>query len=186
MVILLLRGINVGGHHQLKMESLRALCESLGLTHVRTYIQSGNVVCRGAKRDPAALSKQLEDAIEKLAGFRPSVVARTAAELREVIQRNPFAGRADVAPNRLGVSFLAADPGDAAREKVRAIDVSPEELHIDGREMYIHFPDGMGNSKLPMKAIERTLKTEGTVRNWNTVEKLLEMAGEASATEGRP
>ena len=183
MVILLLRGINIGGHHQLRMEVLRALCESLGLTSVRTYIQSGNVVCGEGKHDPAKLSKQLEDAIEKFTGFRPSVVVRTASELRAVIERNPFAGRADVAPNRLGVSFLSVNPGDAARATVKAMDVSPEELHIHGREMYIHFPNGMGASKLPMKAIERALKTEGTVRNWNTVEKLMEMV-EAGLTEG--
>ncbi len=179
MVIFLLRGINIGGHHKIKMEALRGLCESLGMTEVQTYIQSGNVVCRAGKRSPDTLSRQLEDAIEKHSGFRPSVVARTAAELRAVIERNPFAGRSDVAPNHLGVSFLAADPGDAAREKVRAMDVAPEELHIAGREMYIHFPNGMGQSKLPSTAIGRALKTEGTVRNWNTVERLMQMADDA-------
>lgn len=179
MVIFLLRGINIGGHHKLKMEALRELCERLGLTEVRTYIQSGNVVCRSGGRDPDELSRAIEDAIEGLAGFRPNVVARTAEELRAVIARNPFSGRSDVAPNRLGVSFLPADPGEAAREKVRAMDVAPEELRIDGREIYIHFPNGMGQSKLPMNAIERTLKTQGTVRNWNTVERLMAMAEEA-------
>jgi len=176
MVILLLRGVNLGGHQLIRMETLKALCESLGLADVRTYIQSGNVVCQAAKRNPQKLCSELEDAIEKHSGFRPGVTARTAAEFRSVIQRNPFAGRADVAPNRLGVSFLAADPGDAAREAVRAMDVAPEELVIDGREMYIHFPNGMGVSKLPWTKIEKALKTRGTVRNWNTVEKLMQMA----------
>lgn len=176
MVILLLRGINVGGHKQIKMETLRALCESLGLTEVRTYIQSGNVICREGKCNLDALCRQLEDAIEQQAGFRAPITVRKAAELRAVVQRNPFAGRADVLPNRLAVSFLAADPGDAARAEVRAMDVAPEELVIEGREMYIHFLNGMGTSKLPMTRIERTLKAQGTVRNWNTVEKLMELA----------
>ncbi|MBL0157035.1 MAG: DUF1697 domain-containing protein [Bryobacterales bacterium] len=180
MVILLLRGINVGGHHKIKMEALRALCESLGMTEVRTYIQSGNVVGKAGKQAPGALSRQLEDAIEKQEGFRPGVVARTAAELRAVMEQNPFTGRSDVLPNRLAVVFLAADPGDAARAEIRAMDLQPEELVIEGREMYIHFPNGMGNSKLPMPKIERILKTQGTARNWNTVEKLLEMAGGAA------
>jgi uncharacterized protein (DUF1697 family) len=176
MVIFLLRGINVVGRHRIRMEALRGLCESLGMTGVRTYIQSGNVVCRAGKLNLGTMSRHLEDAIEKHCGFRPSVVARTAAELRAVIERNPFAGRNDVAPNHLGVSFLAADPGGAARDIVRALDVAPDELHIMGREMYIHFPNGQGQSKLPMTAIERALKTQGTVRNWNTVEKLMRMA----------
>jgi len=180
VVILLLRGINVGGHHKIKMETLRALCESLGMTEVRTYIQSGNIVGKAGQQAPGALSRQLEDAIERQEGFRPGVVARTLAELRTVMVQNPFAGRSDVLPNRLAVVFLAADPGDAARAEVRAMDLQPEELVIEGREMYIHFPTGMGSSKLPMPKIERILKTQGTARNWNTVEKLLAMADGAA------
>ncbi len=177
MVILLLRGINVGGKHRIQMADLRALCESLWLTDVQTYIQSGNVVCDAGGRDPGSVARQLEEAVEISAGFRPLVVARSAAELRAVIERNPFVYRTDVAPDRLGVSFLAAGSGEEARAKVRAMDVAPEELWVGQRELYIHFPNGMGTTKLPMAAIERTLKTQGTVRNWRTVEKLMEMAG---------
>lgn len=176
VLIFLVRGINVGGNRMLKMEALRAICETLGLADVRAYIQSGNVVCRSDGREPHQLSKQIEESIENLAGFRPNVVARTAAELRSVIQRNPFTGRSDVAPSKLGVTFLGAAPDAAAREKALAMSVGGDELRMDGREMYIHYPNGMGKSKLPMAAIERTLKTPATTRNWNTVEKLMAMA----------
>jgi uncharacterized protein (DUF1697 family) len=56
------------------------------------------------------------------------------------------------------------------------IKAEPEELRIDGREVYIYFPNGMARPKLSMALVERTLKTSGTGRNWNTVRKLLEMA----------
>ena len=64
-VIGLLRGVNVGGHNQIRMEVLRALCESLKLCDATTLLQSGNVVFRTDARDLAALAKRLEDAIER-------------------------------------------------------------------------------------------------------------------------
>ena len=39
-----LRGINVGGHHKIKMAALKLLFADLGFEHVITYIQSGNVI----------------------------------------------------------------------------------------------------------------------------------------------
>ncbi len=176
VLICLLRGVNVGGHHKIKMEDLRALCASLKLRDAQTCVQSGNVVFRTRETDLPRLARRLEDAIERTCGFRPDVIMRTCAELRDVIARNPFAGRGGIESNRLLVTFLAADPGDDARARVRAIQTNPEELHIDGRELYIYYPDGMGRSKLTAAVLDRALKTSGTGRNWNTVTKLLEMA----------
>ena len=42
--IAFLRGINVGGHKLIKMSDLKQLLETMGLTKVQTYIQSGNVL----------------------------------------------------------------------------------------------------------------------------------------------
>ncbi len=181
VAVAMLRGINLGGHRKIKMEALRGWCEALGLRDVQTHVQSGNVVFRTSKRDPGALRKQMEDAIEREVGFRADVVLRTTAELKGVIARNPFAGRADVAPAKLAVTFLASDPGDEGRERVRTIPAAPEELVIEGRELYIYFPNGMARPKLSMPLLERTLRIPATSRNWNTVTKLLELAEELEA-----
>jgi uncharacterized protein (DUF1697 family) len=74
------------------------------------------------------------------------------------------------------VSFLISEPGPESKQKIAQIKVGPEELHLDGRELYIYYAGGMGTSKLTPAVIERTLKVSGTGRNWNTVTKLLEMA----------
>lgn len=158
------------------MEDLRTLCASLKLQDAQTYVQSGNVVFRTRETDLPRLAKRLEDAVERTFGFRSDVILRTGAELKDVIARNPFAGREGIEPNKLLVTFLAADPGDEARAKVRAIRTSSEELWIDGRELYIYYPDGMGRSRLTLTVIDRALKTSGTGRNWNSVTKLLELA----------
>ena len=118
VIVSLLRGVNVGGHHKIRMEALRALCEELGLRDVQTCGQSGNVVFRHSGRDLARLGKRIEDGIERSFGFRASVILRTAAELRDVIARNPFAKRPGIDPSKLYRHFSdrRSEPGRLARE----------------------------------------------------------------------
>lgn len=181
IIISMLRGVNVGGHNKIKMDALRDLYESLGLRDPQTYVQSGNVVFRAETKDLAPLAKRIEDAIERTFGFRPSVVLRTTSELRDAIAKNPFAKRRGMEASRLLVTFLAAVPGPEARDEVLRIKADPEEVRIDGRELYVYFPDGMGRSKV-WPAIEKALKKSGTGRNWNTVTKLLEIAERLEAS----
>jgi len=176
VIVSLLRGINLASHNRVKMDALRALYESLGLRDVQTYVQSGNVVFKTTERDLAKLSGRIEEAIERGFGFRPGVIVRTTAELRDAIARNPFAARRGIEPGKLLVTFLAGDPAPEARERLLQIDTAPEEMRMDGRELYIYYPNGMGRPKVAWAQLEKTLKTPGTGRNWNTVTKLLEMA----------
>ena len=174
-VISMLRGVNVGGHNMIGMEALREAYEDLGLRNSQTYVQSGNVVFTTTERDLTALAARIEDSLEQKFGFRPGVVLRTAEEMRDVIERNPFAGRKDIHPGKFVVTFLRAMPAAEMREAVLQIKPSPEELRLDGRELYIYFPDGQGRSKL-VPVLDKVLKKSGTARNWNTVTTLLEMA----------
>lgn len=176
VVIALLRAVNVGSHNKIRMEDLRALCQSLKLHKPQTYVQSGNVVFATKEPNLTRLAKRIEDAIEQKSGFRPDVILRTPAELRKVIAKNPFAKRKDIEPSKLIVTFLAQEPSPDAVAKVLAIKADPEELFVQGRELYVYFPTGMGRTKLPVASIGRTLKTPGTARNWNSVLKLMEMA----------
>ena len=183
VIISMLRGVNVGGHNKIKMDALRALYESLGLRDVQSYVQSGNVIFRTKERDLTALTKRIQNGIERRFGFRPDLILRTCSELRDVIRRNPFAKRRGIEPNKFLVTFLAGDPGAEARENARKIKTEPEELGIDGREAYIYFPNGMARPKMSWPAIERALGTSGTGRNWNTVNKLLEIAENLETSE---
>jgi uncharacterized protein (DUF1697 family) len=175
VVISMLRGINLGTR-RVKMDALRALYESLKLRDPETCLQSGNVIFKTQERDLARLATQIEDGIERTFGFHSDVILRTPAELREVIAGNPFATRAGIDPGKLLVTFLVSDPGPQARANVLKIKADPEELRITGREHYVYFPNGQARPKLSMALVEKTVKTSGTGRNWNTVLKLLEMA----------
>jgi uncharacterized protein (DUF1697 family) len=173
VIVSLLRGVNVGGHHKIGMDGLRSLYESLGLRDVQTCLQSGNVVFRTSARDMAALAKRIEKGIEETFGFHSDVFLRTAAELRDVIAQCPFASRDGLDPAKLAVMFLAEEPGAEVRGEIAEV-----ELRVGRRELYIYFPHGMGQTKFSLKIAQ-------TGRNWNTVRRLLDLAEEMEARTAR-
>ena len=181
VLICMLRGVNLGPHNRMKMDALRALCETLKLEDAHTYVQSGNVIFRTKEKNSAVLGKKIQDAIAQKFKFRPEVILRTTNELRQAIAASPFADRPDLEPGKILVTFLAAEPGPDARTSLAKFKDYPEEIHLTGREMYIYFPNGAGKSKLPWSSVEKLLKTTGTARNWNSVTKMLEIAEELEA-----
>jgi uncharacterized protein (DUF1697 family) len=176
MAVAMLRGINLAGYQKIGMPALKTLCTSLGLRDVQTYIQSGNLVFREGSEDPISIARRLEERIEAEFGFRPAVIVRTASELRKVIAKNPFAGRAEVEPSKLLVVFMDRAPTRQARDQLLALPCDPEELRISNREVYIYYPNGMAHPKIPLGRLEKLLQCSSTGRNWNTVNKLLAMA----------
>jgi uncharacterized protein (DUF1697 family) len=162
--IALLRAINVGGTGKLPMSDLTALCANLGFDNVRTYIQSGNVLLESNLAEKT-IRARLEKALTEKLGKPAAVVVRTAVELTAVLKGNPFP---DAAPAKVGVHFQS----ERVNKSLLATVVAPggEQVRLGKREIYIYFPDGMGRSKLKFAA------GLGTIRNINTVAKLVELA----------
>jgi uncharacterized protein (DUF1697 family) len=157
----LLRAINVGGTGKLGMTDLREICERCGFTDVTTYIQSGNVVFR-SKRAEASVKKLLVQALSEKVGRPVGVFLRSAAELDAVLEHNPYA---DAAPNHVLVLFLDAPVPKGALDAIET--PGGERLSTKDREIFIHYPEGMGNSRLTLP-----FQKTGTGRNLNTVRKL--------------
>ena len=149
----------------LPMNELRTLCEKSGFQRVRTYIQSGNVLL-DSQLSEDALAKELESALQRKMGKHIPVALRTIDELDEVIKKNPFQ---KAEPAKVGVMFFAKPVQKDFLDNVST--TTGEEVRIGKREIYIYYPNGMGRSKLklPKQA------NEGTVRNINTVRKLVEL-----------
>jgi uncharacterized protein (DUF1697 family) len=163
--VALLRAVNVGGTGMLPMKELQSLFLERGLKNVRTYIQSGNVVFESV-HDEARLKADLELALTRKMGKGVAVLIRTSGELQAVLDANPFPS---AAPARVGVVFLS-EP--APSNLLEGLKISGrEELHLAGREIFIHYPDGMGRSKLKLPP----LASNGTSRNINTVARLVAM-----------
>jgi uncharacterized protein (DUF1697 family) len=169
--IALLRGVNVG-KKQVAMATLREVFAGLGLTEIKTYINSGNVVFSGRRTGAA----KLEEAIAAEFGFDVGVVVRTRDEIADVVAANPLAGVATNASRHL-VLFA-----DGEIEAARAEDVEPgpkERFAIRGREAYLWLPDGVHASPLAKAMNEKRFGVTLTGRNWRTVEKLLALADAA-------
>ncbi len=177
--VALLRGINVGGGGKLPMADLRALVSSLGHRDVRTYIQTGNMLFTPSDTDTSALAAGLHAAIAEKFGLRSAVIVISKAELAGVISASPYS--AEPEPRYVHGVFLAAAPGQAAqdwvREQVAAAQSqgSRDEAAFGGRVLYVHTPDGFGNSELAKTLLTKRASpvSTGTARNWNTITKLL-------------
>jgi uncharacterized protein (DUF1697 family) len=165
--VALLRAVNVGGTGKLPMTELKAMCEELGFTSVRTYIASGNVVFASRKSE-AAVKAALEKRLQAYAGKAVGVLVRSASEMEKVSADNPFP---KAAPNRTVAIFLDEAPPKDTLAGVRGR--KDEEIKLGKREIYVHYGEGMGQSKLVIPAAKA-----GTARNMNTVAKLAEMAAE--------
>lgn len=162
--IALLRAVNVGGTGKLPMEELRALAEGLGFENPRTYIASGNLLFE-SKLSAAKVRAKLEAALDAHVGKPVGVVMRTAAEVRAVLDANPFP---DAPPNRVLVTLLNDALPDDWQSTVR--NQRGEKLVAAKRALYVHYVEGQGSSKLRVPAAEA-----GTARNLNTLRALLEL-----------
>jgi uncharacterized protein (DUF1697 family) len=174
--IALFRGINVGGKNILPMKELVAVLETLGLQGIKTYIQSGNVICRSQTADTAQLSRKISAAIKQSHGFEPQVLLLDSAALDKAIRENPYP-EAEAVPNTLHVNFIAAIPPKPDLNALEKIRTESERFHLARDVLYLHAPDGIGRSKLATN-MERLLGVTMTSRNWNTVRKLKEMIGD--------
>ncbi|MFY9986063.1 MAG: DUF1697 domain-containing protein [Chthoniobacterales bacterium] len=172
--IALLRAVNVGGI-KVSMADLKALLVDLGFEDVRTLLNSGNVVFRGKSKTGEELEKLLETEFAKRAGRPTEFFVRTAEEWASIIDRNPMTNEARHDPGHLLMVVLKSTPTNQEVDALRAAIVGPEVVEADGRQAYIYYPAGVGQSKLTAKLIEKKLGSPGTGRNWNTVLKLATM-----------
>ncbi|MET9498063.1 DUF1697 domain-containing protein [Streptomyces sp. NPDC006552] len=171
----LLRGINVGGHKKVPMARLRPLVEGLGLTDVRTYLQSGNVTFAADRGDEASLAREVADALAGEFGFPVDVLVREHTYLKAVRDACPFPA-ADLAGKQLHVTYFSEPVPVERFAAVDAAAFAPEDFRLGDRALYLYAPAGLGTSKLAVQ-LNRPALTKGliaTSRNWNTVVKLVE------------
>ena len=163
--VALVRAVNVGGTGDLPMTKLKAMCADAGFARIETYIASGNVVFDSAA-SPSKVKAELERRLHEHAGKPVGVLVRSAAQMAAILQANPFAKSE---PKYTYVIFLDRAPPKDWRNGVSG--QADEEIKTGKREMFVHYPSGMGRSKLKIRAT-----AAGTARNLNTVSKLVEMA----------
>jgi uncharacterized protein (DUF1697 family) len=167
-----LRAINVGGRF-VKMDDLRQAFESLGFSNVETYIQSGNVLFESPATNTGRLEGEIEAHLEKAFGFQVPAFVRSDAELLEIAEYWPFqeAERGD--GSVLYISFLRDEPKDELQRELISCSNEIDEFYVHERQVFWLSRRQLGKSTFTNATIEKTLATQATRRNANTVRKIV-------------
>lgn len=173
--IAFLRGINIGGHN-VKMERLRELFSELGLTSVRSHIQSGNVFFETTEADRARLTRKIEEDLSAGLGYEVPTFLRTIAEVERAIRLDPFKDVEVREDMRLLITFIPQPlPSD-----LKLPFVSPkgdfEILEATQGEVFIVMRLINGRPGNPAAFIEKTCKVKTTSRFFGTTIKILQAA----------
>lgn len=172
--VALLRGVNVGGV-RVPMARLRELAADLGWSDVATHLNSGNLLL-STDESTTVVGERLEKALRAEFGRPLPVLVRTPAELEAALAAaRPLFPEAD--EKRLHLAFLSADPGKDADEKLGEVPPEEHARASTGTEMVLHYPQGLGRSKLTLDLLERRLGVTATVRGLGTVAGLIERSG---------
>ncbi|MFN2525135.1 MAG: DUF1697 domain-containing protein [Actinomycetota bacterium] len=170
----LLRGINVGGRNKVEMKALKAVFEKAGMSDVRTYINSGNVIFSSSARGKRRLAQVLERAIARHFGFNVDVLVRDLTSMRAVVKALPKDWKNDQT-TRCYVMFLWDDV--ARPSVVKQLQIKPEiedVRYASGALLWRVGQKDVTRSGM-MRVAGMPLYKRMTIRNCNTTRNLLEL-----------
>lgn len=170
-----LRGINVGGK-MVKMEALRKAIEELGYEHVKTLLNSGNVVFEAEEKNEKKLQQVIEEKLEKVFGFHIDVLLRTQKNIQALVSADPFKGIAVTPQTRLYVTFLSEKSVHALKIPYESPEKDFRILRVTDTEVVsvLTLSEKRGTTDV-MKIPEKEFGKLITTRNWNTVKKIAEV-----------
>jgi len=167
-----LRGINVAGNRNLKMDELEKIYVSLGFQNVQTYRQSGNVIFSHKGKDESGISTRIENALKTRKGLEVKIFLRSPNELARIVESHPFRNKDRT---RVHVTLLHSKPVEVPTSQITAVAAEGEEFALSNGEVFLFLPNGQGRTKLSNNFFEKTLGVAATTRNWNTITGVLEL-----------
>jgi uncharacterized protein (DUF1697 family) len=173
--IALLRGINVGGNRIIKMAELKEAVETGGFTNVTTYIQSGNIIFESDENNPDKVTEKLEETLLKRFEFNTGIIVKTFEQFEKIVKGVPadWKYRTDL---RCYMAFVKGQ-GDA-EEVVREIKLKEGVDTLVTGEGVLYMStilSGLTKSGFT-KLVGTKIYKEITIRNYNTVRKILAIA----------
>lgn len=174
--IAFLRGINVGGV-VLKMEDLKKVLRYIGYTKIGTYIQSGNAIFENGESNKKKMEAEINYELRQISGKDIPVMVFSLKELGNIVGSHPLEGLGD--PKNLYVTLLSHEPDAEARENLMGTMNDIDRHAMGRRAVYSYYGEGYGNSKRSNNFIEKMLKVSATTRNWNTMNRIYQMANQS-------
>lgn len=171
--IVLLRGINVGGHKKVPMAELRDLLSKSGFENVKTYIQSGNIILQTSETEADNVENKVRKAIQSHFGFEVSVIAKTRPQLIQIFEDCPFINEKKT---NSYFAILSEIPNSELVKTASEKIYEHEEYHIIKDGIYFYCAEGYGKAKFNLNYFERQLNTNATARNYRTMVKLLSLS----------
>jgi uncharacterized protein (DUF1697 family) len=159
----------------IKMDALKTTLEAIGFTNVETYIQSGNVFVETDEESSFGVGFKIKQEIFKTFGHEVPVIVIGKNDLELCLKNNPFLKQKDVDTKKLYVAFISKELSSSAINELKISQFKPDEAVIEGNKIFIKYDIGAGKTRLDQKYIEKKLNVTATIRNWNTVTKLLEL-----------
>jgi uncharacterized protein (DUF1697 family) len=153
------------------MGDLRESLTAAGFSSVDTLLQTGNVLVDAGSRSPRLVAGAVRKVIASGFGIETDVIARTGPALEACLAANPYISE-EPDRSRLHMIFLETAPGPEVAAALDPLRSPPDRFTVQDDVIQLHYPDGMGRSKLGLDYFERTLGTRGTARNWNTVSRV--------------
>lgn len=168
--VILLRGINVGGKNKIKMADLKSLLSDSGFQNIKTYIQSGNIICEYKGENTNIIENMIELEIKGTFGYNIDVFAISSKDFIKIYDDNPFIDKYDI--SNLHICFLSENLSKNKLEELENLDIKNDKYSIIDKNIYLVFPDGVSGSEIAKKFLSKDLGVKQTCRNWKTITKL--------------
>ena len=172
--VALIRGINVGGNSIIKMDKLKSLFESAGLTDIVTYIQSGNVLFSTIQSDRSEISKEIEEKLVPLTSKLVKVFVFSQPDLQKAANNNPFACKNGNGELVCHLMFMSDEPEAAKIEALTRLQGEEYRFHVTGNVLYYSYLKQYAGNRQTIN-FEKILGVTGTSRTWKVVDKLIEL-----------
>ena len=171
--VALLRGINVGGHHKIKMDELKECLSALGFTEVQSLLASGNLLFQSPSTDQVKLTKIIETTLEEKFGYPIGVLLRSSEDIQALVDRDPYKTVELTPQTQFYISFLKEIPTTDFTAPYISPDGDFQIIEVTDREIIsvleVREP---GKTPQAMNTLEKEFGRSITTRNWNTVKKI--------------
>lgn len=156
-------------------DKLRGVFEGLGLDGVGSVLASGNIVFRSAASDVPALEDRIQRALADELGIPGGTIVRELAELRTLLDSDPFPGLTHGRGTYLTATFLK-DGAAAAVELPEQPDPLTRIVGYDpAARVFLAVIDNSDPGRTPdfMSWLDRTYGKAITTRTWLTVQRIV-------------